>query len=116
MINKVEDQKKLNFVKQYSYGKRLTFNEIQALDDGYRHAYMRCILDSDDEVNKYLNEVKTRLQTTRAEKAQLISEIAKIQQTWEFHQKDFDTKMEILIVERRESEKKKNNPNGKANL
>jgi cell division septum initiation protein DivIVA len=77
---------------------------------------MRCILDSDDEVNKYLNEVKTRLQTTRAEKAQLISEIAKIQQTWEFHQKDFDTKMEILIVERRESEKKKNNPNGKVNL
>lgn len=98
-------------------GKRLTYAELRGLDDGYKHAYTKSILDTDKDVSNYLNTVKANIKASLAEKAQLMADISKIQGTWEKHQKDFDSKMADLVAKRRELEKhERSGPEGKMNL
>ena len=59
-------------------GKRLTYAELRGLDDRYKRAYTKSILDTDKDVTNYLNKVKKNLQATRAEKAQLLADINRI--------------------------------------
>lgn len=94
-----------NFVRSVRMGKRLTLDEIGALDDGYRRQYRNVMLDTDKEVTSYLNKVKKGARASREEKAQLLAEIKKVHEEWDEQQAEFDQKMESLIIARQKSEK-----------
>ena len=73
------------------------------------------MLDTDQDVTKYLNEVKQGAAASREEKAQLAAQIKQVQAEWDEEQKKFDKKMDELIKLRKESEKAERGPEGKLN-